>query len=267
MVEDVHLFDYDAAEAASTVGTARVGDLLVTEARLPAYGGGLTPMTVVQPQRRDPVAGMVIAHGGSDDGRHFFRREAEQLAEAGCAVALPATFLPPRGDWSRTELAIRRSVVTHRQALDFLVHTAGADVDRLGFFGHSGGACLGAILTAVDDRIAVAVLAAVGSGTLVRVADAEMKASGRHLGPAYLNRLARYDPSRWLARHRARRLLLQHGRHDREVLLAEFLALRDQAAPPLAWRLYDCGHGVAADPAATRDRHAFLLAAVTDVQA
>ena len=211
---------------------------------------------------RPPAAGLVIAHGGSDDGRHLFRDEAQQLARAGLAVALPATFLPPRGDWSRSELAIRRSVVTHRQALDLLVETAGVDGRRLGFCGHSAGAFWGAILTAVDDRLAAVALAAIGSGTLVRVADQEMRDSGHHLGPAYLDRLSSFDPGRWLSRHRARKLLLQHGRDDQQIPLAEFTALRNQTAQPVTWKLYDCDHGIDADPTATRDRHAFLLDAL-----
>jgi dipeptidyl aminopeptidase/acylaminoacyl peptidase len=73
----------------SLVGIEHDGGLRVTEARLPALDGRLTPITLSQPQERPPAAGLVIAHGGSDDGRHLFRDEAQQLARAGLAVALP----------------------------------------------------------------------------------------------------------------------------------------------------------------------------------
>lgn len=53
--------------------------------------------TLVRPPG-DILGGVVIAHGGQDDGRRFFLAEAESFAARGFAVVLPVTRLPDHGD-------------------------------------------------------------------------------------------------------------------------------------------------------------------------
>ena len=189
--------------------------------------------------------GVVIAHGGQDDGRRFFLAEAGSFAVHGFAVLLPVTRLPDHGDIDASTTAIERSVRTYRWALDVLsVHT-----DRLGFFGHSAGAFLGTVLVAADPRVSRYVLAGYGSGTLVRLASPQPE--------AYLTALERFDPRHSFARGHPARVLVQYGRHDDQVLRAEAEALHAAAGPDAEWAEYDCGHAVDS-PDARADRLAFM---------
>jgi pimeloyl-ACP methyl ester carboxylesterase len=195
-----------------------------------------------------PVCGVVIAHGGSDDGRRFFLDEAASFASRGAAVVLPVMRFPGHGDWAETEASIQRSVRTYRWALDVLT-AQGAP--RLGFYGHSGGAFLGILLAVADDRLEALVLAGFGSGTLTRVAAMDP------VSPEYLECLDRYDPRHQLPRRHPTRVLIQHGRQDEQVPIAEGRAMHAAAGGDAVWAEYDGRHTID-DPAAYRDRLAFF---------
>jgi pimeloyl-ACP methyl ester carboxylesterase len=205
--------------------------------------------TLVRPTGA-PVCGVVIAHGGSDDGRRFFLDEAASFASRGAAVALPVMRFPGHGDWVRTEASIHRTIRTYRWALDLLV-AEGAP--RLGFYGHSGGAFLGILLAVADDRLEALALAGFGSGTLTRVAAMDA------VGPDYLERLDRYDPRYQLPRRHPRRVLIQHGRQDEQVPIDEGRAMHAAVAgdEDVIWAEYEGRHTID-DPAAHRDRLAFF---------
>jgi dipeptidyl aminopeptidase/acylaminoacyl peptidase len=200
--------------------------------------------TLVRPPG-DVLGGVVIAHGGQDDGRRFFLAEAESFAARGFAVLLPVTRLPDHGDIDATTAAIDRSVRTYRWALDVL----SAHTDPLGFFGHSAGAFLGTVLAAAEPRVSRYVLAGYGSGALTRLAGEQPA--------AYLAALERSDPRHSLARRHPARILVQHGRHDDQILRDEALALHAAAGQDAEWAEYDCGHSVDT-PAARADRLAFM---------
>jgi len=205
--------------------------------------------TLVRP-KGSPVCGVVIAHGGSDDGRRFFLDEAMSFAARGAAVVLPVMRFPGHGDWATTEASIHRTVRTYRWALDVLT-AEGAP--RLGFYGHSGGAFLGILLAVADDRLEALVLAGFGSGTLTRVAARDP------VTPEYLERLDRYDPRHQLPRRHPTRVLVQHGRQDEQVPIAEGRAMHAAVAEDddVVWAEYDGRHTID-DPAAHRDRLAFF---------
>lgn len=197
-----------------------------------------------------PNWGIVIAHGGSDDGRHYFLDEAELYASRGAAVVLPVTRFPGHGDPAEVEASIQRSVRTHRWALDVL---ADEGAPRLGFYGHSAGAFLGTQLVVADDRVEALVLAGYGSGTGVRLAALDP------VSPAYLEFLERYDPRHHLPRRHPCRVFVQHGRHDVPVPIAEGRAMHAAAGEDARWAEYDCDHGmITVDPAARRDRLEFF---------
>ncbi len=191
------------------------------------------------------LGGVVIAHGGQDDGRRFFLAEAESFAAQGFAVLLPVTRLPDHGDIDASTTAIERSVRTYRWALDVL----SAHTGRLAFFGHSAGAFLGTVLAAADPRVSRYVFAGYGSGALTRLA-----------GPrsaTYLAAIERFDPRHSLSRRHPARVLVQYGRHDDAIRRDEALALHAAAGPDAEWAEYDCGHAVDS-PAARADRLSFI---------
>jgi fermentation-respiration switch protein FrsA (DUF1100 family) len=202
---------------------------------------------------------VVIAHGGSADGRRLFLPEAAELARSGCTVLLAATSFPRHGDIGAVRTAMRAAVLAQRRGLDVLISWAECDPNRLGYYGHSGGAFQGAVLSAVERRLAGLVLASAGSGTLVRLAEGELRDLGvRDPGP-YLTDLERFDPAHFVAVGGRRRLLFQHGRRDQTIRQGEAERLYSAAAPPRQWRDYPCDHATTAYPQARRDRAEFLL--------
>lgn len=56
----------------------------------------------------------------------------------------------------------------------------------------------------------------------------------------------------------SRRLLVQHGRHDTAVTIAEAQTMFERATEPKHWRDYDCGHNVSVNDVARGDRIAFF---------
>lgn len=194
-------------------------------------------------------AGVVIAHGGSGPGKHFYLDEAFVLAAGGVHVLAADTSFPTFGDLDADERAIRSAILTQRRGLDVL---AGLGATRLGFYGHSAGATQGAILSGVDPRLDAAVLSATGTGI------ARWAHGLAGLGDAHLEALDRFDPRHFVARPGRRRLLVQHGSLDPVVPVEAARAMYEVAAAPKQWREYGCDHGVDVHPPARADRVAFF---------
>ncbi|MFL6122624.1 alpha/beta hydrolase family protein [Actinophytocola sp.] len=223
------------------------------ELTYPGHDGPVVA-TLVRPP--GPTSGgVLIAHGGSDDGRRFFLSEARELSEAGLTVLLPVTRLPQHGDIAASAAALRRAVGNARRGVELLAeHTR---TDRLCYFGHSGGAATGVLVAAAEPRLSRLVLAGIGNGTVVRVARADLRRAAHPAAEEYLDFLDQYDTRHHIGRF-AGRLLIQYGRNDDTVTADEAEQLRAAARPGARWAVYDDGHGLA-EPPARRDRKAFLL--------
>jgi pimeloyl-ACP methyl ester carboxylesterase len=223
---------------------------------------GGAPATVVEPERDEvglvytgpTSAGIVVAHGGEADGRHFFVDEAVELSRLGATVVLPSCGIPILGDRDVDEATIRGAVAVQRLALDLLAERGAT---RFGFFGHSAGAFQGAILAATEPRIEAFALAALGSGGAGRIA-----AARETLLPSrdeYVAAVERWEPARFLRQPRSRALLFQHALHDRVLSRRDARDLYQESAGPKEWREYDCDHGaVGALPEARADRLTFF---------
>ncbi|MGI8589775.1 MAG: hypothetical protein ACR2M5_02115 [Nakamurella sp.] len=72
---------------------------------------GVSGVATVVDAGRTAGPGVVLAHGGSDDGRRFLLTEAEQLARQGATVVLPTTRFPgmPTSITSRRRSGMRYS--------------------------------------------------------------------------------------------------------------------------------------------------------------
>ncbi|MCU1489949.1 MAG: hypothetical protein JWM85_1354 [Acidimicrobiaceae bacterium] len=190
-----------------------------------------------------PRAGVILAHGGFEGGKHLFRSQAVRLAKSGYVVLVADTVFPREGDVHHLESAAGAAVRTHRRGLDLLQQVYG--VNRLMFFGHSRGGSEAAVLAAVEQRLDGIVLAGVG----VPHPDSPV-----------------WDPARYevataalecLRESGRRRLLIQHGRRDEIISVDRAQALFDVASEPKLWKVYDCGHDIDAYEPAYQDRMAF----------
>jgi pimeloyl-ACP methyl ester carboxylesterase len=198
--------------------------------------------------------GLVLAHGGEADGRHFFLEEAEELADLGATVVVPSCGIPFVGDLARDEAAIEHAVWVQRRALDLLGERGAT---RLGFFGHSAGGLQGAILAATEPRLQAIAIAAIGTGLAQHASEWFDELSPSR--GAYLAAVDRWEAAQLLARPGKRRLLVQAARLDDNVPLEAARDAYDSAAEPKEWREYDCDHGaVVVYPAARADRIEFF---------
>jgi len=235
------------------------GDLHWREVSFAAGAGVEAIATVVSPASKTVTRGVVLAHGGSDDGRRFFLAEAAALAAEGAVVILPVTRIRQNDGVDAFAADVRNAVLTERAALDVLVD-AGAPRDALSFLGHSGGGALGGVLCAVEPRLARIAIFGYGAGPLVR----SITALGLSRGGGVTEDLAGvadwFDLAHFVGVDRRAQLLVQHGRADQSVPIQAGRALFDAAAPPKVWAEYDWGHGLDADPQARKDRSEFVMA-------
>jgi hypothetical protein len=234
-------------------GRRTAGGLSISQISFDNGAGGRARATLIEPARPNGAA-VILAHGGTDDGRHFFVDEATALAATGITALLPATTFPPHGNPRLSAEAIHASVVIHRRGLDVL---GTLPLTRFGFFGHSGGAFQGAYLSGVEPRLSALTLASVGSGTIPRLAAAELP-PGTAATEAYLRLLRSYDVIPYVSVPGRRRLLFQHGRDDRVVRRHEAERVFQAAAPPRQWREYPCAHDTASHAGARADRLQFF---------
>jgi pimeloyl-ACP methyl ester carboxylesterase len=202
----------------------------------------------------DGEIGLILAHGGEADGRHYFMDEATELAALGATVIVPSCGIPLVGDLARDEAAIERAVGLQRRALDLL---GARGATRLGFFGHSAGGLQGAILAANEPRLEAIAIAAIGTGLAARVSQ-----WFEQLSPSrdeYLAAIDKWEAAHLLSRQGMRRLLVQAARLDANVPLEAARDAYETAAEPKEWREYDCDHGaVAVHPDARADRLDFF---------
>jgi fermentation-respiration switch protein FrsA (DUF1100 family) len=201
---------------------------------------------------------VVLAHGGSDDGRQFFASEAAALAAQGAVVILPVTRIRLDDGVDAFATDVRNAVLTERAALDVLVE-AGAPPGELSFLGHSAGGALGAILSAVEPRLARIAIFGNGAGSVARSA----LALELSRGSVFTQELAAvtdwFDLAHFVGVDRRAQLLVQHGGADRTVPVEAGRALYDAAAHPKLWAEYDWDHGLDADPQARKDRAEFVM--------
>jgi dipeptidyl aminopeptidase/acylaminoacyl peptidase len=245
-------YSADAPVAAERHGHVMIGALSVSDLTYDNGAGGRARATLIVPPRPNGTA-VVLAHGGTADGRHYFLSEAAYLANRGMTTLLTAYSLPEEhGDQQATGDGIRAAVLTQRRALDVLTTWVDPPPDRLCYFGHSNGAFMGSLLSAVEPRLYGLALASFGTGTLRRLA-AESMPQGP-TSDAYLEFLGRFDPAPYVAVPGRRRLLFQHGRDDPAVLRMEAVALFEAAAEPRDYREYAADHDTVTPAEARADR-------------
>ncbi|MEZ5354136.1 MAG: hypothetical protein R2762_15980 [Bryobacteraceae bacterium] len=154
-IEQKLLFDRDGV---------RVYDLTYASPK----GGRVTAYLTV-PARPGNYAGIVFGHWGPGN-RTEFLPEAQIYSRAGAVCLMidypwtrPAPWHADADDIEEPAKSVElqtQAVIDLRRGLDLLTAHEGVDAKRLAYVGHSYGAQLGAILSAVDKRLRTAVLMA-----------------------------------------------------------------------------------------------------------
>jgi predicted esterase len=225
-----------------------------------AAGAGVTgTATVALPVAQAITRGVVVAHGGSDDGRRSFVSEATELAALGAAVILPVTRIRLSEGPDVFATDVKNAVLTQRAALDLLVQV-GAPPGALCILGHSAGGAIAAILSAIEPRLARIAIFGNGAGPVARSTLAHQLAGGCPVTKELAAVTEWFDLGHFVGTERRAHLLVQHGRADRTVPTEAGRALFDAATGPKRWVQYECDHALDADPHAIKDRAEFIMA-------
>jgi dienelactone hydrolase len=250
-------FAYDANEPLEIMRqpaftrTGLVRDVLEYDSPM----GGRVPAYLIYPEAEGRYPGLILMHG-SGGSRDDLRDQGYDYAGLGVIVLLisapPARTDPPGPFITLTPADADdqiQLIVDLRRAVDVLVEV-GADADRIGYLGYSYGAAMGAGLAGVEPRIRAYVLD-VGDGGLVTHLTGADDAGGGPLAAltpaereAWLAAMEPIEPIYFVRHAEASALLLQSGRFDELVPVADAERLHEAATEPKTVVWYDSGHGL-----------------------
>jgi dienelactone hydrolase len=237
-------FAYDASapiglveRGSTTDGTVTIHDLEFTSPK-----GGRARAYLITTTTSAPIPAMVFI-AGSNQRREDIRIEAIGAARRGViALVLEQSQIAAARPqiWTFTaqdrDEAIQ-TVVDARRAIDLLVSRTDVDRTRLGFYGFSYGAWLGAITAAVDRRVGLVVLRSGGPQILTEIA----RASARTITPEYAELMARVDQMSY-APGIAASVLVQNGSRDTTYTAEQVRAWQERIGGAKTVKNYDAGH-------------------------
>lgn len=251
------------------------GDVSIQAVSFASPRGGRVPALIVvpaSPRAGTKLAGVVLQHGMELDKTELLP-DAVAIARAGAVALLPdapdqrpaAMRTMSFGEHDHDPELWDETVVDLRRAADVLAARSDVDLSRLGFVGHSFGATMGAILSAVEPRyVALVLIGGSGSFTrIVRTSTTESLLAMRAAVPApalerYLASMAPFDAEVYAAQQLpTAELLLQFGTYDSGVPRDEAERFAAAARGKKEVRSYPTGHFITS-PDALRDRVAFL---------
>ena len=237
-------FAYDASAPIGMVerGSVPDGTLTVRDIEFSGTKGGRARAYVITPATNGPHPAMVFV-AGSNQRREDIRTEALGVARRGVvALVLEQSQITNARPqiWTFTaqdrEEAID-TVIDIRRAIDLLVTRTDVDPTRIGYYGFSYGAWLGAIAAAVDKRVGLLVLRSGGPQILVEIA----RASTRTLTPEYTGLMATVDQMSY-APSIVVPVLVQNGSRDTTYTAEQMRAWQERIAGAKTMRTYDAGH-------------------------
>ena len=241
------VFAYDAGNVVvHELGNEMRGDAVLREVTYPSPRGGEVPATLIMPRHGRSGTAVIFLHGGGAGGAENLP-SALTLAKVGVASLLvDAPFAraggPPLFTFdAATDRDVHhvQAVVDVRRGIDVL-QQEGFLTDRIGVYGHSYGAVLGAIVAGVDDRIGPVVLASVGAEQSKFLRSLAERTLDEDDLDAYETALRAVDPGRYIGFAKGP-LLLQFGADDPFVSDADAEALV-KAAPSPEVKHYRAGH-------------------------
>ena len=215
-------------------------------------GGSVTGLLFDPVKRSGLRPGMVLMHGLPGTAR-VMAAQAQLLAEHGAvAIAIDAPFArrggaPVRfGPEDRVEQI--QLIKDLQRAVDVLRARANVDHGRIGYLGISYGGAMGALFVGIERRLKAAVLV-VGDGGLVSHFTGpedynQMAALSCATRANWFQAMAPIEPIRFIGQASPTALLLQSGRFDDLVPVADAQELHKAAPPSTTIRWYDAGHAL-----------------------
>ena len=237
-------FAYDAGAPMGLVekGSTTDGTLTIHDIEFTSPKGGLARAYLITTQTSAAIPAMVFV-AGSNERREDIRIQAMGVARRGViALVLEQSQIAAGRSqiWTFTEQdrseAIQ-TVVDARRAIDVLVARSDVDRTRIGYYGFSYGAWLGAITAAIDKRVSLLVLRSGGPQILAEIA----RASSRTLTPEYTTVMARVDQMAYAPAISAP-VLVQNGSRDTTFTAEQMRAWQERVGGTKTLKTYDAGH-------------------------
>jgi uncharacterized protein len=249
------LFAYDAAAPLNlqkTVESTSNG-VEVSAISFSSPAGGSATGLLFDPVTRSSLRpGIVLMHGMPGTARGMAGL-GQLLAQHGAIViAIDAPFARRVGQpvqFTTQNRAEQVQLIKDLQrAVDVLRARPNIDDERIAYLGISYGAAMGALFAGIERRIKTAVLV-VGDGGLVShftgPEDAGFMASlSCETRAGWFRDMAPIEPIRFIAQASPTALLLQNGRLDTLVPVADAQALHAAAPEPRTTLWYEAGHGL-----------------------
>ncbi len=227
--------------------------------------GGMTTGLLFDPVTRSSLRpGIVLMHGMPGNARQMVNH-GRALAEHGAVViAIDAPFARRGGQPVRfiaqdrdEQIGLMKDL---QRAVDVLRARPNVDDERLAYIGVSYGGAMGALFVGIERRLKAAVLV-VGDGGLVShfTGPEDLSFMGSLSCETRLDwfrEMSPIEPIRFIAHASPTTLLLQNGRFDNLVPVADAELLHAAAPEPRTIRWYDAGHSL--NTQALFDRHEWL---------
>ena len=228
-------------------------------------GGGAATGLLFDPVARSGLRPAIVLMHGLPGTARVMAPLGQFLAQRGAvAIAIDAPFARRGGDpvqFTAQDRAEQIQLIKDLQrAVDVLRAHPRVDDERIAYLGVSYGGAMGALFVGIERRLQAAVLV-VGDGGLVShftgPEDSSFMASLSCATRAgWFRDMAPIEPIRFIAHASPTALLLQSGRLDDLVPVADAQALHAAAPEPRTIRWYEAGHGL--DPQAAFDRQDWL---------
>ena len=231
-------------------------------------GGSVTGLLFDPVTRSSLRPGIVLMHGMPGTAGSV-ATYAQLLAEYGAVViAIDAPFARRAGQPVRFIAQDRAEQIQLirdlQRAVDVLRARPNVDDGRIAYVGFSYGGAMGALFTGIERRLAAAVLVVGDGGLVSHFTGPEDVAFMASLSCAtrvdWFKSMAPIEPIRFIPHASPTALLLQSGRIDELVPMADAQSLHASAPEPRTIQWYEAGHGL--NQQAQWDRHDWLNAKI-----
>jgi dienelactone hydrolase len=254
------LYAYDAGrplDVREVRTQTRSGNVTVHDLTFASPKRGRVPAYLVLPSGKGPFPAVVM-EPGSNGNRDFVVEHLVDLAKRGVAgIAITPPHMRADGPLPFTCVARKDKatfvhyVVEVRRAIDVLAARPEIDTARIAYSGFSLGAQVGAVMSAVDDRVRAAVLQS-GTGRAGAYAPVLCWRLSKPKQAAYVRGMASLDAVEYVRHAAPTPLLIQNGRLD-PIGRAAIRPLHAAASRPKTVQWFPTGHELNVRARALRD--------------
>jgi dienelactone hydrolase len=264
-------FAYDASTPLDLrqVSTEKRGGVTIQEITYASPRGGVVPVSLVFPSGNGKFAAVIWGHwlmpNATNSNRSEFLEEAIALAPAGVvSLLVDAPQARPGFKATPNPALVAQQVVDLRRAVDLLLSRPDVDPKRIAYVGHSWDAGTGAILNALDKRLAAFVFMSGPQSTRQYVLSSDsprMVSMRKNVDMAKVEQTlqtnAWADPAPYAGQFGPAAALFQYGLHDEDwVPLQDAKDYFAMSSGPKEVKFYDSDHALT--QGAEKDRDEFL---------